>query len=776
MGEFALGQPVPRIEDPALLTGRGLFADDAGVDLDGALHGYVLRAPHANARIEGIDVSAASAMPGVAAVLTADDYMADGIGPIPHIGPPVKRRGGDAPASPPYYPLAAGQARHVGEGVAFVVAESLDLAKDAAERIAVDYEPLPAVTRTAELLADGAHAVFEGCPDNECFVHEIGDRAATDAAFAAADRVVRRRFVLSRVLANALEPRGCLAAYDGRAERFYLRAPVQHPFVVRGVLAARVFGVDERDLHVEVDDVGGSFGNKANVYPEYVLTLWAARRLGCAIRWTSERSDGHLSDYHGRDNVTDAALALDADGRFTGLRVRSVVNLGAYLSPLGAGPAVNNLGSLAGVYRTPAAHVEVRGALGNCQPTAPYRGAGRPEAAFVIERLVDAAAHDLGIDRIELRRRNMIGRGEFPFATPLGFVYDCGDFETIMDRALALAGADGFEDRRREAAADGRLLGLGVANAIERAAPPGLEYAEIRFSPSGRATVLCGATTQGQGHATAFAQLLGDRLGLQPDRIRFVQGDTDRLAFGMGAGGSRVSTMGCAALLIAADKVIEKGKRIAAHLLEAAEDDIEFADGRFSIAGTDRAVDLGEVAQAAFQPARLPDGIEPGLIESGTYRSKVASYPNGCHVCEVEIDRETGTSRIVRYVVVDDFGTVINPLLVKGQVHGGVAQGAGQALMECMVYDGSGQMLAGSLMDYAMPRGDDFCSFEVESNPVPTSVNPLGVKGAGEAGTVGALPAVISAVNDALAPLGIGDIGMPATPERLWRAIGQASA
>ena len=662
------------------------------------------------------------------------------------------------------------------ENVARAVADSLERAKDAAERIAVAYRPLPAITETAALLEDGAHAVFEGCPDNECFLHEVGDRAATDAAFAAADRVVRRRFVLSRVLANALEPRGCLAAYDLRARRFFLRAPVQHPFVVRGLLAARVFGVDEQDLHVEVDDVGGSFGNKANVYPEYVLTLWAARRLGCAIRWTSERSDGHLSDYHGRDNVTDAALALDANGRFTGLRVRSVVNLGAYLSPLGAGPAVNNLGSLAGVYRTPAAHVEVRGALGNCQPTAPYRGAGRPEAAFVIERLVDAAADDLGIDRIELRRRNMIGRGEFPFATPLGFVYDCGDFETIMDRALALAEADGFEDRRREAAADGRLLGLGVANAIERAAPPGLEYAEIRFSPSGRATVLCGATTQGQGHATAFAQLLGDRLGLQPDRIRFVQGDTDRLAFGMGAGGSRVSTMGCAALLIAADKVIEKGRRIAAHLLETAEDDIEFADGRFSIAGTDRAMDLGEVAQAAFQPARLPDGIEPGLIESGTYRSKVASYPNGCHVCEVEIDRETGAARIVRYVVVDDFGTVINPLLVKGQVHGGVAQGAGQALMECMVYDGGGQMLAGSLMDYAMPRGDDFCSFEVESNPVPTSVNPLGVKGAGEAGTVGALPAVISAVNDALAPLGIGDIGMPATPERLWRAIGQASA
>ena len=777
MGEFGVGQSVPRLEDPALLTGRGLFADDAGTNFEGALRGYVLRSPHANARFADVDVSAAAAMPGVAAVLTARDYIADGLGPIPHIGPPVKRRGGDAPASPPYFPLADGHARHVGDGIVFIVAETLDRAKDAAERIEIDYEPLPAVTGTADLLVDGAPVVFDGCSDNECFVHEIGDRTATDAAFAGARNVVRRRFLLSRVLANAMEPRGCLADYDPRARRLFLRAPVQHPFVVRALLANRVFGVDEQSIHVEVDDVGGSFGIKANVYPEYLLSLWAARRLSRPVRWVSERSEGHLSDYHGRDNVTDAELALDADNRFVGLRVRTVVNLGAYLSPLGAGPAVNNLGSLAGVYRTPAAHVEVRGALSNSQPTAPYRGAGRPEAAFVIERLIDAAAEDLGIDRIELRRRNMIGRNELPFATPLGFVYDSGDFETNMDRALALARVDSFERRRRAAAQEGKLLGLGVANAIERAAPPGLEFAEIRFAPSGRVTVLCGATTQGQGHATTFAQLLSDRLGLEPEEIRFVQGDTDRLAFGFGAGGSRISAMGCAALLIAADKVIDKGKRIAAHVLEAAEDDIEFADGSFAIAGTDRAISLVEVARAAFQPARLPPDIEPGLIETGTYRSQVASYPNGCHVCEVEIDRETGETRILRYVVVDDFGTVINPLLVKGQVHGGVAQGAGQALMEHMVFDrDSGQMLAGSLMDYTMPRGDDLCSFEVESNPVPTAANPLGVKGAGEAGSVGALPAVISAVSDALRPFGIGEVEMPATSERLWQAIRSATA
>ncbi len=776
MGEFGIGQPVPRLEDPALLTGRGLFADDAGTPSGRILRGYVLRSPHANARLTSVDIAAAAAMPGVAAILTADDYIAEGLGPIPHIGPAVKRRDGGDPASPPYYPLAASQVRHVGEGVAFIVARTLDQAKDAAEQVAIDYEPAPAVTETAELFADDAPLVFEGCPGNECFVHEIGDGAGTEAAFAAADHVVHRRFVLTRVLANAMEPRGCLADYDARAQRFSLRAPVQHPFVVRGLLAGKVFGVDEQSVHVEVDDVGGSFGIKANVYPEYLLSLWAARRLGRPVRWISERSEGHLSDYHGRDNVTDAELALDAQGHFLALRVRSTVNLGAYLSPLGAGPAVNNLGSLAGVYRTPVAHVVVRGGLSNSQPTAPYRGAGRPEAAFAIERLIDAAAYDLGFDRVEIRRRNMIARHELPFATPLGFVYDSGDFAANMDRALVLADAAGFEDRRRASADDGKLRGLGVANAIERAAPPGLEFAEIRFGPTGQATVLCGATTQGQGHATAFGQLLSDRLGLEPGEIRFVQGDTDRLAFGFGAGGSRISAMGCAALLMAANKIVAKGKRIAAHALEAAEDDIEFHAGRFAIAGTDRGMGLGDVARVSFQPARLPDNVEPGLIESGTYRSKVASYPNGCHVCEVEIDRETGTILILRYVVVDDFGTVINPLLVKGQVHGGVAQGIGQALMEHMVFDPeSGQMLAGSLMDYAMPRSDDLCCFEVESNPAPTQANPLGVKGAGEAGTVGALPAAVSAVADALRPLGIADIEMPATPERLWRTIREAS-
>ena len=775
MGEYGVGQSVPRLEDAALLTGRGLFIDDD----DGIrpLRGHVLRAPHAHARIVSIDVTAAARAPGVAAVLTGADYVADGLRPIPHIGPPVKPRGGAELDAAPYYPIVSDRVRHVGEGVAFVVADTLDQAKDAAELIEVVYEPLPAVTATDEALGANAPSVWEGCPDNEVFLYEIGDRAATDAAFARADHVVRRRLEITRVLANAMEPRGCLARYDPRRRSFWLRAPIQHPFVARAVLAKQILGIDERDVHVEVDDVGGSFGIKANLYPEYVMAVWAARRIGRDVKWTSERSEGFLSDFHARDNFTDVELALDSKGLFLGLRVRTTVNIGAYLSPLGAGPAVNNLGTLAGVYRTPVAHVEVRGALSHTQPTAPYRGAGRPEAAYVIERIIDAAATQLGIDRVELRRRNTIAPDQLPFATPLGFTYDSGEFEANLDQALANADAAGFEARRAESATRGKLRGLGIANAIERAAPPGLEYAEIRFDPSGTATILSGATAQGQGHMTTFAQVMDEQLGLAPESLRFVQGDTERVAYGFGSGGSRISALGTAALMLAADRILAKARIIAAHLLETAETDLDFTDGRFVIAGTDRAIELTEVAKISFQPARLPAGVDPGLYETGTYRADVACYPNGCHVCEIEIDRETGTTEIVRYVVVDDFGTLINPLLVKGQVHGGVAQGAGQALMEAMVYDpDSGQMIAGSFMDYAMPRGDDLCAIEVESNPVPTATNPLGVKGAGEAGNVGALPAVISAVDDALAPLGVRDFDMPATPERVWRAIQEASA
>jgi len=578
--------------------------------------------------------------------------------------------------------------------------------------------------------------------------------------------------VISRVLANAMELRGCIGHFDGNSGRYTLHAPIQHPFVARKVLAGTIFSCDEIDVRVVTGDVGGSFGIKANIYPEYVLALWASRRTGRPVRWVSERAEGHVSDFHARDNVSDAELALDADGRFVGFRLRTVVGLGGYLSPLATGPATNNLGTLAGVYTTPAAHVEVIGAFTNTHPTAPYRGAGRPEAAYVIERMIDLAAAELDIDAAELRRRNLIPSEAMPYKTALTFTYDSCEFERNMDDALRTAERAGFEARRADARSRGKLRGLGLANAIERAAPPGLEHAEIRFDPSGTATVLCGTTSQGQSHETMYAQVLCERLGIEPDSVRFVSGDTDRVAFGLGAGGSRCSALGTAALLMAADKIIDKGREIAADMLETAEDDVAFEGGRYTVAGTDRAVAFLDVVRRAFVPGGLPDAIEPGMYQSATYKANVAGYPNGCHACEVEIDPETGVVEIVRYVVVDDFGTVLNPSQAKGQVDGGVAQGVGQILMEQVKYDAvSGQMLTGSFMDYAMPRADDLPMFEVESNPVPTATNPLGVKGAGETGCVGALPAVMNGIIDALSPYGIRDLDMPASPERVWRAI-----
>ena len=769
MGEYAISQPVRRLEDARLLTGGGDYVADAGAH--GQLHGFMVRSPHAHAVIRGVDAAAAAAAPGVVAVVTGRDYRALGWGPVPHVGPAVKRRGAGDLAVPEFWPVAVERVRMVGEGVAFVVAESAEQARDAGELVAVGYDPLPAVSGAAAALGPGAPALWPEIGDNEALVHEIGDRAATDAAFAAAHRVVERRFDISRVLANAMEPRACLAVWDGRDGRYTLRAPVQHPWMVRRILAVRILGVDELQVRVIAPDVGGSFGIRSNLYPEYLAALAASRLTGRPVKWTGERSEGFVSDYHGRDNFAEAALALDAEGRFLGFRLRNLVDIGAYFSPMGAGPAVNNLGTLASVYTTPASHVEVIGAFTSSHPTAPYRGAGRPEAAYIIERLVDEAARELGIDPVELRRRNIIPPSAMPYRTALTFTYDSGEFERNLDDAARLVDREGFAARRAASEAAGRLRGLGFAYAIERAAPPGLESAEIRFDPGGSVTVLSGTTQQGQGHATMYTQLLCGWLGIDPGRVRVVQGDTDRLAFGQGAGGSRSSAMGTAALLMAKDKIVAKGCELAAHLLEAAAADIVFDDGVFSVAGTDRSVPLGEVVRAAFTPGGLPDGIEPGLSAHAVYRGSVASYPNGCHACEVEIDPETGAAELLRYVVVDDFGTVLNPMMVEGQVHGGVAQGLGQIILENAAYDGDGQMLTASFMDYAMPRADDMCGFVVVANPVPTAANPLGVKGAGEAGTVGAMPCVMNAINDALTSVGAEPVDMPATPPCVWSAI-----
>lgn len=774
MGEYGISQSLPRFEDPKLLKGRGDFIDDENAH--GQLYGYMLRSPHAHAEVTNIDASAALDMPGVAAVYTAKDYVDAGWGAIPHIGPPVKRRGGADFILPPFLPLARDRVRMVGEGVAFVVAETPLQARDAAESIMVEYEPLPASADTASALDDGTPVIWPDIGNNEALVYEVGDKSATEDAFGKAAHIVEQRFNITRVLANAMEMRGCLAIYDSRADHYTMRAPIQHPWVARKILASQVIGVDELQVRVITPDVGGSFGIKANVYPEYLMALFAARMTGRPVKWMADRTEGFLSDYHGRDNVADAALALDADGKFLGFRLRNLVNIGAYFSPIGSGPATNNIGGLSGVYTTPAAYVEVVGVFTNSHPTAPYRGAGRPEASFIIERLIDIAADELGFDTVEIRRKNIIPADAMPYKTSLTFVYDSGEFEKNMDDALKLADRDGFPVRRAASEARGMLRGFGFANAAERAAPPGMETAEIRFDPSGTVTVLSGTTAQGQGHITMYTQLLCDKLGLEHTQVRVIEGDTDRLAFGFGAGGSRSSAMGSAALVMAADKIIEKGADIAAHMMEAAVDDIEFGDGAFTVAGTDKAVSLADVVKTAFNPGALPDDIEPGLVAQAAYRGKVPSYPNGCHVCEVEIDPETGTVALLNYVVVDDFGTILNPLLVKGQVHGGVVQGAGQILLENAIYDSDGQLITASFMDYGMPRADDMCNFEVVPNPVPTKTNPLGVKGVGEAGTVGAMPAVMNAIMDAVKPLGIRDLPMPVSPPRLWAAIRAAKS
>ena len=768
MGEFDIGNSVPRTEDPRLLSGGGRYVDD--IDLPGLCRAHILRSPHAHAAIRGIDAAAARSMPGVHAVLTGADYAASGLGTIrPQLV--LKSRAGAPMARPSFAPLAIGRSVHVGEAVAVVVADSLAQAKDAAETIDVDFEPLEATVDTALADAETTPALWQEAPGNESFVHFLGDRDAVDAGFAKAAHVVERRFTISRVTSNTMEPRAFLGDVD-RAGRYTLYAAVHYPHRLRSALARDIFGLPENRFRVIAGDVGGSFGLRGGMYPEQILVLWASRETGRPVKWTCERSEGLISDHQGRDNVTDAALALDDEGNFLAMRVRTRVNIGAYVASMAGGPATANLGTLAGTYVTPAIHVETAGVFTNTNPTCPYRGAGRPEAAYVIEQLIDAAARRLGRDPVSLRRQNTIPEGAMPFRTGLVFEYDCGAFEKNLDRALELADHAAFEERRAAARAKGRLRGIGISNTIERAAAPGQERALLRFDPSGTAALFVGTISHGQGHETIYKQIVAQTLGIDPATLRVEEGDSDALSIGGGTGGSRSATLGGSAVLRAAEKIVELAKPIAAHLLEAAEDDLEFADGAFGIAGTDRSVPLVEVARIAYLPPKLPADIEPGLEAGAGYVAKVENFPNGCHVCEIEIDPDTGEIGIVDYSVVDDVGTVLNPLLLKGQIHGGVAQGLGQAVMERIVFDrSSGQNLSGSFMDYAMPRADDMCGFKVEANPVPTATNPLGVKGAGEAGTVGALPAVTSAIVDALAPLGIETIDMPASPETVWRAI-----
>jgi carbon-monoxide dehydrogenase large subunit len=773
MGQFGIGQSVSRFEDPRLLRGGGRYIND--VNLPGQAHAVIVRSMHAHARLRGLDTEAARRAPGVLAVFTGADLARDGLGTM-RMTLNRKRPDGSPMFASPHRGLTPERPRYVGDPIALVVAETSAQAEDAAGLVQVDYEPLPSVTSTAEAM--GGAPVWDECPDNVSNVFEAGDRAATEAAFARAHRVVRRRYVITRVHAQYMEPRGALGVWDPAEERYTLYADVQYPHRVRNALATNIFKIPEHQIRVIAGDVGGGFGTKGWQYPEHRLVLWAARKVGRPVKWSCDRRDAIPADEHARDNVSEAELAVDAEGRFLGLRVRTLANVGAYVSSdRNLLATFSNVFTLVGVYAFPAAHVQVLSVLTNTNPTAPYRGAGRPEATYVIERLIDDAARELGLDRVELRERNAIPASAMPYRTPLGMTYDCGDFARNMREAVALADVAGFAGRQREAKGRGRLRGLAVVNAIERAASPAPEFAEIRFSPSGGATLFMGTKNQGQGHETTFKQILHERLGLDPREVRFIDGDTDRVGFGMGSMGSRSTVIGGTAICVAADKVIAKGKRIAARLMEAAEGDIVFADGRFAVAGTDRGLGLKEVARAAFQPGQLPPGVEPGFYETGTFSPRQDTWPNGCHVCEVEVDPDTGEVVLVGYAVVDDVGTVINPLTLKGQIHGGVAQGVGQALMEQVVYDReSGQLLTASFMDYAMPRADTLPDMAIASNPVPTALNPLGAKGAGEAGTVGALPVVINAVMDALAPLGVQELDMPATPERVWNAIRTATS
>ena len=767
MGEFALGQPVPRFEDPRLLRGGGRYVDD--MVLPRMAFGVVLRSPYAHAGIRAIDTAAAKAAPGVLAVLTGADWQASGWRDLPTPGG-LKRADGSAAFRAPFPALAQDRVRWVGDYVAFVVAETRHQAQDAAELIAVDYEPLPAIVDTAAAAEPGALRVWEAAPDNVCFVHTEGDRAATAAAIAAAPHVVRRRFAINRVTAATMEPRGALADYDRAADHYTVYTTLQRTHGYRSELA-QIARVAESRVRVVAGDIGGSFGMKSAIYNEVVLVLLAARLLGRPVKWTGTRSEAFLGDAQARDNVTEAELALDRDGIFRAMRVRTIAAVGAY-PQVGCNAFVANLGTLAGVYRTPTMHAEVTAVFSNTNPVRPYRGNGRPEAAYVIERIVDEAAAELGIDPIELRRRNMIPPEAMPFKTGLTFTYDSGEFARNLDLALELADQAGFERRRAEARGRGRLRGLGLSNTIERAAAPSFEGAEIRFDRSGSATLYAGSVTQGQGHETVYKQLLCDRLGIHPDRVHYVQGDTDKVGFSEGTGGSRSATLGGSAVYLAGERIVAKATAIAAQVLGAAADEVRFEDGLFTAPRSNRALTISDIAVESMNPRSLPDGMEPGLMASAVFAATEMNYPNGVHICELEIDPDTGTVEILRYSVVDDVGTVMNPLLLEGQIRGGVAQGFGQILMEDIHFDpDNGQLVTGSFMDYAMPRAGDLSMLDCESNPVPTKTNPLGVKGAGEAGNVGAMPAIGNALIDALAPLGIREVAMPATAERLWRAI-----
>ena len=761
-----IGRPVRRTEDLRMLAGNGRYADDW--DVPGAARAAFVRSPHASARIRSIDVAAALAAPGVIAVLTGADLAADALGDIPCVSIPPSVMGGKWFRTP-FPALAHDRVLCVGREVAIVVAETRAQALDAAELVAVEYEPAAAAPTVEAAIAGDAPLVWPGRSDNVCFSHELGDRAQTAAAFANAAHVTRLRVLNQRLAGNPLEPRGCIGAFDRNEARWRLITSTANPHRIRQLLAEHILRVPAHRIHVVARDVGGGFGTKGGLYPEEVAVLWAAQRVGRPVKWIADRSESFLADFNGRDQLAEAEMAFDAAGRILGFRVTTHHNLGCQVGPSGAHPPLIGARMLSGVYAIPAMHVTVRGVLTHSRTLTTYRGAGRPEAIYLVERALDQAARELGIDPVALRRRNLIATT--PYRTAVGETYDCGEFETILDTARALADWDGFAARRAATEARGLWRGRGLGLYIEVCATVA-DRMEIRFDPTGDATVVAGTFSYGQGHETMYAQMLNDWLGLPLERIRVIQGDTDQVSYGRGSFGSRTATVGGSALRAAADRIIEQGKRVAAHLLEADEADIAFERGRFVVAGTDRSVSLDSAARATYQwGTNLPPELASGLEGVGHWSATPQNYPNGCYVVEVEVDADTGVVRLDRIAGVDDVGRVINPLLLEGQVHGSIAQGAGQALLEQVVLDESGQLVTGSFADYAMPRADDLPPMVVDTRNVPTKGNPLGVKGGAETGTVGVPAAVIEAIVDALAPLGVRDVPMPATPFRVWQAI-----
>ncbi|MCI0752504.1 xanthine dehydrogenase family protein molybdopterin-binding subunit [Teichococcus vastitatis] len=774
MAKFGLSQAVRRVEDPRLLKGNGRYTDDIAVP--GQLHAVVLRSPHAHARIASIDTADAAALPGVHAVLTGQDWLADGLGEIP-CAIPLKNRDGTPRADTPRYGLAVDKVRHVGDGVALIVADSVQAARDAAEQVMVDYDVLPACTDLATATESGQPQIWDKAPRNICFDWATGDQAATDALFAQAAHVTKLTVVNNRIIVNSMEGRAALAEYDPATERFTLHAGTQGSWLVKDILANSVFHLPPEKFRVITPDVGGGFGMKLYMYAEYALCCWAARKLGRPVKWASERMEAFQSDTQGRANLTEGELALDKNGKFLALRTKNYADMGGYLStfapfiPCGAGTKV-----LASVYGFQAIYANVLGVLTNTVPVDAYRGAGRPESNYLVERLIDAAAREIGVDRIELRRRNMVPASAMPHKTPVGQTYDSGEFALVLDKALEKSDWAGFEARRAEAASRGKRRGIGMAYYLEATGGDASERAAMRFAEDGMLDVLVGTQSTGQGHETAYAMITGHQLGIPVEKIRVLQGDSDGLPSGGGTGGARSLYSEGAALLATTASVIEKGKQAAAEALEASPADIEFTGGRFAIAGTDR--DIGILELAAKQLERASQGETVTLLDAAEVAAIPAhTFPNGCHIAEVEVDPDTGHTEIARYIVVDDVGHALNPLIVRGQVHGGVAQGIGQAVMERTAYDKeTGQLISASLNDYALPRAGDLPDIEVELVEIPCETNALGVKGAGEAGAVGSPPAVMNALVDALSPVGVTHLDMPATPEVVWKAVAMAQA